>query len=76
MIALSPGWSEKAQTGEEREGVSSVSNAVPLMWYGWKIPRQKINTQVYVNSVASTLAAILGIAKPNAAISMPIELNY
>jgi predicted AlkP superfamily pyrophosphatase or phosphodiesterase len=45
---------------------------IPLIFYGWHIPRQKVNTPVYIVDIAPTIANLIGITEPNACIGIPI----
>ena len=45
---------------------------VPLIFYGWKIPKQEINDPVFIVDIAPTVASLLHINEPNACIGKPI----
>jgi hypothetical protein len=45
---------------------------VPLIFYGWKIPKQLVNDKVYIVDIAPTIANLLKIAKPNSSIGIPL----
>ncbi len=45
---------------------------IPIIFYGWHIPRQKVNTPVYIVDIAPTIANLIGITEPNACIGIPI----
>ena len=45
---------------------------VPLIFYGWHIPKQRINTPVYIVDIAPTIADLLNITEPNASIGIPL----
>lgn len=44
----------------------------PLIFYGWHIPAQTINTPVYITDIAVTIANLLKIQEPSAAIGIPL----
>jgi predicted AlkP superfamily pyrophosphatase or phosphodiesterase len=45
---------------------------VPLIFYGWHIPVQTVNTPVYTIDIAPTVADLLNIQEPSACIGIPI----
>jgi predicted AlkP superfamily pyrophosphatase or phosphodiesterase len=45
---------------------------VPLIFYGWHIPVQTVNTPVYVVDIAPTIADLLKIQEPTASMGIPI----
>ncbi|MFZ2323590.1 MAG: alkaline phosphatase PafA [Ignavibacteriaceae bacterium] len=44
----------------------------PLIFYGWHIPTQTINTPVYITDIAATIADLLKITEPSASIGIPL----
>lgn len=74
IISLEPGWIE------QENGVVSASNSgynydthVPLIWYGWKIKRSRINQDVDMRDIAPTIANFLDIPFPNGTTGSVIE---
>lgn len=45
---------------------------VPLLFYGWKIPKSTINTPVYIVDIAPTIADLIKITQPSASIGIPL----
>ncbi|MCK9279333.1 MAG: alkaline phosphatase family protein [Melioribacteraceae bacterium] len=45
---------------------------IPLIFYGWKIPKQTVNTPVYIVDIAATICNLIGIQEPNACIGIPL----
>lgn len=45
---------------------------VPLIFYGWHIPQQTVNSPVYIVDIAPTIASLLGIQEPSASIGVPL----
>lgn len=45
---------------------------VPLIFYGWKVPKQTINNAVYITDIAATIADMLKITEPSASIGIPL----
>lgn len=82
ILNLMPGWIE--QTDEEDKTKSKSGSMydydthVPLIFYGCGLPADKIYDEVDMNSVAVTLARVMGIPRPVASIAKPIQkiLNY
>ncbi len=65
FIILDPGWKEKAGEKESNGTGFWYDSHVPLIWYGWKIPRKVIYHPVDLTSVAPTLSFFLNIPAPN-----------
>jgi predicted AlkP superfamily pyrophosphatase or phosphodiesterase len=64
-----PGKMEKGTThGSEY----SYDTHVPLIFYGWRIPKQTINTPVFSVDVAPTISDLLGITEPSGCIGIPL----
>lgn len=73
-MELQPGmvfWepSKHASTHETRY---SYDSHIPLLFYGWNIPVQRVNSPVYVVDIAPTVADLLGIREPNCSIGIPL----
>ncbi len=65
FVVLDPGWQEKGDgVGTTGAGFWYDSH-VPLIWYGWKIPRTTITREVQMTSVAPTVSYFLRIPAPN-----------
>jgi predicted AlkP superfamily pyrophosphatase or phosphodiesterase len=45
---------------------------IPIIFYGWKIPKQEVNEKVYIIDIAPTISNLLKIALPNACIGIPL----
>lgn len=45
---------------------------VPMIFYGWHIPKQTINAPVYTVDIAATIADLLKITEPSACIGIPL----
>ena len=45
---------------------------VPLIFYGWHVPAQTVNTPVYTVDIAPTIADLLKIQEPSASMGIPI----
>jgi predicted AlkP superfamily pyrophosphatase or phosphodiesterase len=58
--------------GSTHGSMYNYDTHVPLIFYGWHIPHQKINTPVYTVDIAATIANLIGINEPNACIGIPL----
>lgn len=65
IINLEPGWIEKGDYLTAANSANKYDRHVPLIWYGWKIKRSKINTEVQMKDIAPTLSNFLDIPYPN-----------
>ena len=45
---------------------------VPLIFYGWGIPKQEINDPVYTIDIAPTISNLLNITEPSGCIGKPL----
>ncbi len=52
--------------------VYNYDTHVPMLFYGWNIPKQKINTPVYTIDIAPTIANLLNITEPNGCLGIPL----
>ncbi len=77
LISLLPGWLETGNgydaTYYKQSSPYRYDAHVPLIWYGWNIPAQKIVRRVHMSDVAVSLSRILGIAYPSGATGVAIE---
>ncbi|NJM14305.1 MAG: hypothetical protein HC896_01990 [Bacteroidales bacterium] len=67
IINLKPGWVEK--TDDQVTGHNSsyrYDSHVPLIWYGWKIKRLKINRAIDLTDIAPTICSFMNISAPGA----------
>jgi predicted AlkP superfamily pyrophosphatase or phosphodiesterase len=65
MINLDPGWIEKGDYIASANSANNYDVHVPLIWYGWKIKRERISRTIYMEDVAPTIANFLNIPFPN-----------
>lgn len=65
FITLEPGWIE-VMNDEFHPGIPCNSNIrVPMIFYGWKVAREKINAKASPLDIAPTLSDVFGITLPN-----------
>ncbi|MEZ4853694.1 alkaline phosphatase PafA [Flavobacterium sp.] len=60
-----PGYIEYSATGTSHGTPYTYDTHVPLLWYGWKIPKGENHEKHYITSIAPTLAQKLKITFPN-----------
>jgi hypothetical protein len=73
VITLLPGWIEVDDKNVPVGESNSIVSYIPLYFFGWQIPAQKITRSYQTTDIAPTLSRILGIPMPNANIGKPIE---
>ncbi|MBW7842119.1 MAG: alkaline phosphatase family protein [Ignavibacterium sp.] len=70
---LQPGYlPDYKKTGTSHGTIFSYDTHIPIIFYGWNIPAQTINTPVYIVDIAPTIADLLKITEPSASIGIPI----
>ncbi len=65
MINLEPGWIEKGPNLTSANSNNNYDTHVPLIWFGWKVKRNRISRSVTMNDIAPTLSNFLNIPLPN-----------
>jgi len=50
----------------------SYDTHIPLIFFGWHIPKQSISNPVYIVDIVPTIANLIGITEPNGCIGIPI----
>ncbi|OFX41251.1 MAG: hypothetical protein A2W95_02015 [Bacteroidetes bacterium GWA2_40_14] len=73
MLNLEPGWIEKGDYLSTANSGNNYDIHVPLIWYGWKIGRQRISRTVYMEDIAPTISNFLNIPFPNGCTGSVIE---
>lgn len=74
QIILNPQWySGYGQTGTSHGGWNPYDTHIPLLWYGWHIPKGESFQKLSITDIAPTLAALLQIQMPNACVGKVIE---
>ena len=69
LIINDPGWYYGyAKTGTTHSTWHPYDTHIPLVFYGWKVPKGKTNRTVHMEDIAPTLAALLRIQMPNGCI--------
>jgi arylsulfatase A-like enzyme len=73
-IILNPGWYEGdgKTTGTTHGTWNPYDTHIPLIWYGWHVPKGESNAALNMTDISATLAAMLHIQAPNGCIGKPI----
>ena len=73
LIILNPGWFDSDRfTGTTHGSWNPYDTHIPLLWYGWHVPRGESHTEVHMTDIAPTVAALLHIQMPNGCVGKPI----
>lgn len=73
IMILNPAWFESDRfTGTTHGNWNPYDTHIPLIFYGWDIPRGETHEQVNMTDISPTLAALLHIQMPNGCIGKPI----
>ncbi len=64
--------SDKITKGSSHSSYYSYDTHVPLLFYGWHIPAETINTPVTIVDIAPTVADLLKITEPDGCIGIPL----
>jgi predicted AlkP superfamily pyrophosphatase or phosphodiesterase len=73
QFIFKPGWFDGNQRGTTHGNWHPYDAHIPLLFYGWKIPKGKLNRETYMTDISVTIAALLHIQMPSAAIGKVIE---
>lgn len=65
VILDKPGYIEYGTTGTSHGTVYTYDTHVPLIFYGWKIPKGETHAKKYITEIAPTLAQKLQVTFPN-----------
>jgi len=69
IVLFKPGYIEYGATGTSHGSTYSYDTHVPLLFYGWKIPKGATHDKKVITQIAPTLAQKLRITQPNATAS-------
>jgi hypothetical protein len=74
QVIPNPGWFDtNSKTGTTHGAWNPYDAHIPLLWYGWNIPKGETHTIVNMTDISATLAALLHIQMPNGCIGKPIS---
>jgi predicted AlkP superfamily pyrophosphatase or phosphodiesterase len=65
VVLDKPGFIEYGATGTSHGTVYSYDTHVPLLFYGWKIPKGETSNKKYITTIAPTIAQKIKVAFPN-----------
>jgi len=70
---MDPGWYDYNKPTGTTHGTWNPYDAhIPLLWYGWHIPKGETYSVVHMTDISATLAALLHIQMPDGCIGKPI----
>lgn len=75
---MDPAWYDYGNTttttftGTTHSSWNPYDTHIPLLWYGWNIPRGETHRETAMTDISATLAALLHIQMPNGCIGKPI----
>lgn len=64
IINLASGWIEKTDFVVQANSGYDYDTHIPLIWFGWRMPRTTIYRNIATTSIAATIAAMLDIPPP------------
>jgi predicted AlkP superfamily pyrophosphatase or phosphodiesterase len=75
QIILNPGWYDNGGriSGTTHGTWNPYDTHIPLLWYGWHIPKGSSSEPVNMTDIAPTIADLLHIQMPNGCIGKPIQ---
>jgi predicted AlkP superfamily phosphohydrolase/phosphomutase len=73
VILEGAGYLESIETGTTHGTPNSYDTNVPLLFYGWQVPKGESNKKVYITEIAPTLSKMLKITTPNGTESEVLE---
>ncbi len=72
-ITLQPGYLVSfLKKGTTHGSQYSYDTHVPMIFYGWHVPKQTVNSPVYIVDIAATVADLLKITEPSGCIGIPL----
>ncbi len=73
IVVLDPAWFESGRpTGTTHGSVYTYDTHVPILFYGWGIPKGSSVRKASITDIAPTLSMLLGIPLPNGSTGHPI----
>jgi len=75
QVILKPAWfyGQGHTTGTTHGTWNPYDTHIPLLWYGWHIPKGATSRPVNMTDITPTLADMLHLQMPNGCIGKPIE---
>lgn len=73
VFEVKPGFlPRRLEKGTTHGSSYTYDTHVPLIFFGWRVPKQTINAPVYTVDIAATIANLLKITEPNACLGIPL----
>ena len=72
FVWLEPAWFYGSPKGTTHGTMFAYDTHVPLLFYGWKIPKGQTVERTNISDIAPTLATLLNILEPNGTVGKPI----
>jgi len=73
QIVFQPGWyNGYGATGTTHGTWNPYDTHIPLLWYGWHVPKGETYGTVYMTDIAATVAALLHIQMPSGCVGKVI----
>ena len=73
VILDKTGYMQYQSTGTTHGSPNSYDTHVPLLFYGWQVPKGELHTKKYITQIAPTLSQMLKIPFPNGTESEVLE---
>ena len=73
FLMYEPAWFYGGNRGTTHGTMYAYDTHVPLVFYGWKIPKGQTVERTHISDIAPTLAALLNILEPNGNVGKPIQ---
>jgi predicted AlkP superfamily pyrophosphatase or phosphodiesterase len=64
MLSLKSGWIDDVPFSTNHNSGYKYDTNVPLIWYGWKVKRQNVYSEVNITDIAPTISIILSTPPP------------
>jgi len=75
LVTYQSGWIENAVKGTTHGTFYTYDTHVPLLFWGWHIPKKEISTSFDITAISPTIAYLLRIPMPSGATGKPIPIN-
>ncbi len=72
LLVLEPGWLTGGARGTSHGTGYSYDTNVPMIFYGWNVPKGESSRYTTITDIAPTLSMMLNIKLPNGATGQPI----
>jgi predicted AlkP superfamily pyrophosphatase or phosphodiesterase len=73
LLHFEPGWMQKRNIGTTHGTAHSSDTHVPMLWYGWQIPKGETIKPHTITQIVPTLSMLLNIPLTDASDKNPIE---